>query len=122
MQLFVVFFFKFSTFSRGSFHVHAHARISCPPRDDLQVCELDQETDGEELEDAAKDLSGYDTIPILFIGGHAVGTCDGELRVAVGQLSFCNIASSAREHQILRNRLWSSSSLRIYYRAKLPAG
>ena len=46
----------------------------------LQVCELDQETDGEELEDAAKDISGYDTIPILFIGGHAVGTCDGEQR------------------------------------------
>lgn len=44
----------------------------------LQVCELDKEHDGEELEDAVKDLSGYDTMPVLFIGGHAVGTCDGE--------------------------------------------
>ena len=72
-------------FLTGSFRVVALAWVSCPPLDALQVCELDQETDGEELEDAAKDLSGYETIPILFIGGHAVGTCDGELPIAVGQ-------------------------------------
>ena len=43
---------------------------------DFKAIELDQESDGSELQAALKEWTGQKTVPNVFIGGNHIGGCD----------------------------------------------
>merc|ERR1712166_117099 len=43
---------------------------------EMKVYELDQEADGQAIQDALKDMSGQRTVPNVYINGAHLGGCD----------------------------------------------